>query len=92
MKPIHLAILPLMGLGGLAHAADLTNGDSTEHVYVVAYDRHGSLPKKIAAGQTISDICGRRACTITVTGVGVVRVSGDESVVIKDGAIKKSAR
>ena len=68
-----------------ALATDLTNKDSQRYEVKVA--DVGTLNTSIESNTTSPSICSK-SCTVTVVGVGSVKITGKEKViVIKNGAL-----
>jgi hypothetical protein len=68
-----------------ALATDLTNKDSKKYEVKVA--DVGTLNTSIEKNTTSLSIC-RSSCTVTVVGVGSIKITGKEKVVvIKNGAL-----
>ncbi|TAL31521.1 MAG: hypothetical protein EPN93_17150 [Spirochaetes bacterium] len=85
MKRLAMAALILTLAGVSAWAVDLKNEDS--QTYTVRIHETGTTHTSIGSSTTMASICS--SCEIEVEGVGSVRASGGETVVIKDGALSK---
>lgn len=66
-------------------AVDLVNKDSKK--YDVKISDVGTTHSSIEGNTTKSGICSD--CEIEVVGVGTMRASGDEKIIIENGSLKK---
>lgn len=69
-------------------AVELRNEDGRRYE-VKIHDGPSTLNTSIDANSTQSNVCS--SCVIEVVGVGSVKASGSERVVIKDGKLKKES-
>ncbi|WP_295618178.1 hypothetical protein [Chamaesiphon sp. GL140_3_metabinner_50] len=84
-KVIALSIVFSSIFSAPALATDLTNKDSKKYEVKVA--DVGTLNTSIESNTTSLSIC-RTSCTVTVVGVGSLKITGKEKViVIKNGAL-----
>jgi hypothetical protein len=84
-KVLVLSIVSLI-FSAPALATDLTNKDSNR--YEVKVVDVGTLNTSIESNTTSASICSK-SCTVTVVGVGSIKVTGKEkAIVIKNGALK----
>lgn len=67
-----------------AMAVDLKNEDSVEYKVIIK-DGPTETQSSIAGNTTRASIC--TDCTLVIEGVGEIAASGDQVVVIKDGAV-----
>ncbi len=83
-KVLALSIVSLL-FSAPALATDLTNKDSKKYEVKVA--DVGTLNTSIESNTTSPSIC-RGSCTVTVVGVGSIKITGKEKViVIKNGSL-----
>jgi hypothetical protein len=83
-KVLALSIVSLV-FSAPAFATDLSNKDSKKYEVKVA--DVGTLNTSIDSNTTSAGICSR-ACTVTVVGVGSIKITGKEKViVIKNGQL-----
>jgi hypothetical protein len=85
MKKIAIAALIFAISGVGAFAVDLRNEDSQS--YTVRVHDVGTTHTSIGSSTTMASICS--SCEIEVEGVGSLKASGSETVVIKDGQLSK---
>jgi hypothetical protein len=85
MKRLAMGALIFALAGVPVWAVDLKNEDS--QTYTVLIHETGTTHTSIGSSTTMASICS--SCEIEVEGVGSVRASSGETVVIKDGALSK---
>ena len=86
MKTTAISVFALFALASTASAASLQNKDSKSYDIKVK-GSSSTMSTTIQAGTTKGSICS--SCTITVSGVGQITVSGSDRAVIKNGKLSK---
>jgi hypothetical protein len=86
MKRTALVLTALLAVTSTASAASLQNKDSKSYDIKVK-GSSSTMSTNIQAGTTKGSICS--SCTITVSGVGEITVSGSDRAVIKNGKLSK---
>jgi hypothetical protein len=86
IKRIAGLVAVLLFLGANVLAVDLRNEDGTKYE-VKIHDGPSTLNTSIDGNSSQFSVCS--SCVIEVVGVGSIRASGSERVVIKDGKLRK---
>lgn len=89
MKALSRIILATMAIATVcfgANAVDLKNEDSSKYE-VKIHSGASTTSTSIEGNTTQSNVCSE--CEIEVVGVGTIKASGSEVVVIKDGKLTK---
>lgn len=86
MKQTLLISCCLIAITAPAQAVSLQNKDSKSYDIRVK-GSSSTMSASIQSGTTKSSICS--SCTIKVEGVGEIKASGSDRVVIKDGKLSK---